>query len=95
MEVPSGPLRWQVYYKKMAKFEVKDHALVPKHSKLSEADKKTLFEKYAIDVRDLPKVFLNDPAILDLDVKEGDIVKIARKSFTAGEILFYRRVVNA
>ncbi len=79
----------------MGKFNVKDHVLVPKHSKLSEAEKKVLFEKYSLDLRDLPKIFLSDPAIVELNVAEGDIVKIVRKSFTAGETVFYRRVVNA
>lgn len=79
----------------MAKFEVKDHVLVPKHSKISETEKKVLFEKYALDVKDLPKIFVSDPSIQTLDVKEGDIIKIVRKSPTAGESFFYRRVVNA
>ena len=77
----------------MAKFEVSKHELVPKHSKLSEKESKELFEKYAIVLQNLPRIFKSDPALQDLDVKEGDIVKIARKSPTAGETVFYRRVV--
>ncbi len=79
----------------MAKeYDVSKHALVPKHSKLSEKEKKDLFEKYVADLRDLPRVFKDDPAIQDLDAKEGDVIKIARKSQTAGEAVFYRRVVS-
>lgn len=78
----------------MAKFDVTKHELVPKHSKLTEKEHKELFEKYAIDMPNLPRIYKNDPAILDLDVKEGDIVKIVRKSPTAGETVFYRRVVG-
>jgi len=77
----------------MTKFEVSKHVLVPKHSKLSEKERKELFEKYAIDLPNLPRIFRSDPSIQHLDVKEGDIVKIFRKSPTAGEINFYRRVV--
>ena len=77
----------------MAKFEVNKHELVPKHSKLSEKEMKELFAKYAIELPNLPRIFKSDPAILDLDVKEGDIIKISRKSPTAGETVFYRRVV--
>lgn len=76
----------------MGKFEVTKHELVPKHTKLSEKETKELFEKYAIDLPNLPRIFKNDPAILHLDVKDGDIVKISRKSPTAGETQFYRRV---
>jgi DNA-directed RNA polymerase subunit H len=79
----------------MAKeYDVSKHALVPKHSKLSEKEKKDLFEKYVADLRDLPRIFKDDPAIGGLDAKEGDIIKIARKSPTAGEAAFYRRVVS-
>jgi DNA-directed RNA polymerase subunit H len=75
-----------------AKFEVNKHELVPKHSKLSEKEAKEMFEKYAIELQNLPRIFKGDPAIQELDVKEGDIVKISRKSPTAGETVFYRRV---
>ncbi len=75
------------------KFEVMKHQLVPKHVKLSEKERNELFEKYKIEVFSLPRIFRNDPAIQHLDVKDGDVVKITRKSHTAGESLFYRRVV--
>ncbi len=83
-----------VYTETMAKFDVTKHELVPKHSKLTEKERKELFEKYAIDMPNLPRIYKSDPAILNLDVKEGDIVKISRKSPTAGETVFYRRVVG-
>jgi DNA-directed RNA polymerase subunit H len=77
----------------MAKFDVTKHELVPKHAKLSEKEMKELFEKYAIELQNLPRIFKNDPGIQHLDVKDGDIIKISRKSPTAGETSFYRRVV--
>ncbi len=77
----------------MAKFDVTKHELVPKHAKLSEKEGKELFEKYAIELQNLPRIYKNDPAIQDLNVEDGDIVKISRKSPTAGETVFYRRVV--
>ena len=79
----------------MAKdIDVSKHVLVPKHVKLNEKEKKELFEKYVADLRDLPKVFKDDAAIQGLDVKEGDIIKILRTSPTAGEAVFFRRVVS-
>lgn len=79
----------------MAKdLDVSKHALVPKHAKLSEKERKELFEKYVADLRDLPRIFKDDPAIGGMDAKEGDIIKITRKSPTAGEAIFYRRVVS-
>ncbi len=75
-------------------FDVDKHVLVPKHTKVSEKEKKDIIEKYNITVYDLPLIKKNDPAIKYLDVKPGDIVKITRKSATAGEAAFYRCVVN-
>ena len=78
----------------MAKFECSKHVLVPKHSKVSEKERKELFEKYSMDFENLPRVHSSDPAVVALDVKEDDIVKIVRISPTAGNITFYRRVVS-
>ena len=78
----------------MTKFDVTKHALVPKHAKVSEKEQKDLFEKYSIDLQNLPRMFRKDPAIMDIDLKEGDIIKVMRKSPTAGETVFYRRVVE-
>ncbi len=72
------------------------HVLVPKHSKINEQEKKDLLEKYGLSgIRELPRILSVDPAIKDLDAKEGDIIKILRISQTAGTTVFYRRVVNA
>lgn len=79
----------------MAKtFKTTSHELVPKHIKLNETEKKKLFEAYGISVKELPKIFKDDPALAELDVKVGDVVKIVRKSPTAGETVYYRGVIN-
>ena len=78
----------------MAKFDVTKHILVPKHTKASEKDKKDLFEKHAIVLENLPRIFKSDPVIAEMDVKEGDVIKITRPSPTAGTTTFFRRVVN-
>lgn len=73
---------------------VSKHELVPKHAKVSEREMKQLFDRYHIDFSALPKIFTDDPAIQNLEVKPGDVIKIMRKSSTAGEITFYRSVVE-
>jgi len=77
------------------KFQVKSNSLVPKHTKLSEKDKKELLDKYKITEKGLPKILINDPALEDLSVIENDVIKIERDSPTAGKSFFYRRVSNA
>jgi len=78
----------------MQKFNVNEHVLVPKHSKVSEKEKNEVLEKYKITLKELPRIFADDPAVAEIGVKEDDVVKIARKSPTAGETVFFRRVVR-
>ncbi|MBI4439359.1 DNA-directed RNA polymerase subunit H [Candidatus Woesearchaeota archaeon] len=78
----------------MKDIEATKHVLVPKHTKLSDKEKKEFLEKYAVSIEDLPKISVKDPAIGHLDSKPGDIIKIVRKSPTAGESAFYRVVIN-
>lgn len=75
-------------------FDVSKHILVPKHSKLSDSEKNKLLEKYNINVLELPKILKEDPAIAKLDVKVGDVIKIERKSKTAGTSDYYRVVIE-
>jgi DNA-directed RNA polymerase subunit H len=70
------------------------HELIPEHSKLSDKDAKDLLKKYNITIREIPKIFISDPAVEHLGLKEGDIIMIKRKSRTAGEIIYYRGVIK-
>ena len=74
--------------------EALQHILVPKHEKISDKDKKVLFEQYQISEKDLPKMPITDPAIVHMDLKVGDVIKITRDSPTAGKVYFYRGVAN-
>ncbi len=68
------------------------HNLIPQHEKLSEEQTQKLFDKYNITFKELPKIHLSDAAIRHLDPKYGDVIKITRKSPTAGRAIFYRGV---
>lgn len=71
------------------------HSLVPKHTKLSSEETKKLLETYNVELRQLPRILVNDPAIAKLSVKVGDIIAIERKSKTAGMSIYYRVVVES
>ena len=75
-------------------FNVTTHQLVCKHSKVADAEKESLLQKYYISPKDLPKIIEHDPAIKHLSAKAGDIVKIERDSRTAGKSVYYREVVE-
>ncbi|NJL43736.1 MAG: DNA-directed RNA polymerase subunit H [Nitrosarchaeum sp.] len=74
--------------------EVGVHVLVPRHEKMSDADKKKLLEKYSCGIADLPKILRSDAGLKGLEVKEGDVIRIVRNSPTAGEAVFYRGVID-
>ena len=76
------------------KFKAEAHHLVPKHVKLSDAEAKKLFEKYNITAKELPKILNTDPVVEELNVKAGDVIKVVRKSGTAGETAYYRGVID-
>ena len=73
---------------------VPDHILVPKHEIMTKKDAEEVLKKYHCRTTDLPLIFVNDPAIQRLGVKPGDMIKITRKSATAGESFYYRYVVE-
>lgn len=75
-------------------FNPTEHTFVPKHEKLSVKEAKAILEKYHAGIKEMPKIGVHDPAIVALGAKQGDIIRITRKSYTTGETVFYRGVVD-
>ena len=73
---------------------VPDHVYVPKHEIMNKKDAEDVLKKFNCKPTELPLIFVNDPAIIGLGVKPGDMIKITRKSATAGESSYYRYVVE-
>jgi DNA-directed RNA polymerase subunit H len=73
---------------------VPDHIYVPKHEIISKQEGQEILKKYNCKPTELPLIFVDDPAIKLLGVKPGDVIKITRKSPTAGISLYYRYVVE-
>ncbi len=90
MKVPSGPF---IPKKMEQEINVEKHNFVPKHIKLSEEEADELVKKLNVSKKQLPRILKEDPAVINLDVKKGDIIKIIRKSPTIGESEFYRMVI--
>ena len=78
----------------MKKIDIEEHELVPKHVILNEQEKEELLKRYGIILRQLPRISVSDPMIKLLNGKTGDVVKITRKSPTAGETIYYRVVIK-
>ena len=73
---------------------VPDHVYVPKHEIMLKKEAQKVLEQFNCKPTELPLIFVTDPAILGLGVKPGDMIRITRKSGTAGESTYYRYVVE-
>ena len=79
--------------KKKITINIFENELVPKHEILSEEEKKELLKRLGIKEKELPKILESDPAARALGAKKGDVIKITRKSPTAGKCYYYRLVI--
>jgi len=75
-------------------FDIFEHALVPYHEILNEKEKKELLSQYKVQPYQMPQIKSGDPAVKAIGAEPGDVLKITRKSTTAGEHVTYRYVVE-
>jgi DNA-directed RNA polymerase subunit H len=68
--------------------------MVPEHEIIPGDEIPFLLEKYGIKIQQFPKLLISDPLVIEVGAKVGDIVKITRKSQTAGETVYFRLVVS-
>ncbi|MAG20400.1 DNA-directed RNA polymerase subunit H [archaeon] len=73
---------------------IKNHILIPDHTKLTKKEVDDVVKKYNVSTRQFPSISKKDPAIDSLDVEPGDVIKIKRKSFTDNDTIFYRVVID-
>ena len=75
-------------------FNIFDHEFVPKHEILTAEESEKFLAEYKVRPYQLLRIQASDPALTAIGAKPGDIVRIIRKSPTAGEYVAYRYVVE-
>jgi DNA-directed RNA polymerase subunit H len=78
----------------LSKFSLLDHEFIPHHEIIDEDEIKSVLKEYNIGREQLPKIKIEDPVIKEIGAEVGDVVKITRKSQTAGEAPYYRYVIE-
>ena len=78
----------------MTRLNVLMHEMVPDHIIMDDDEVKDLLTEFDITEDQLPKIYHDDPAVIACDAKPGNVMKIIRKSQTAGEATTYRLVVR-
>ena len=78
---------------KNPRVNILEHELVPKHEVLSPEEAEKILKQLSVQPTQLPWISVDDPVVKAIGAKPGDIVRIIRKSPTAGETIAYRYVV--
>ncbi len=79
--------------KKEDELDIFKSNLVPKHELMQGEEVDELLKNYNIKLKHLPRMKSEDPVVKILGGKHGDVIKIIRRSPTAGESYYYRVVV--
>jgi DNA-directed RNA polymerase subunit H len=74
-------------------FQIFDHDFVSKHELLTPEEKEKFLEECKVHAYQLPRINASDPAIIAVGGNPGDIVRVIRKSTTAGKYVAYRYVI--
>jgi DNA-directed RNA polymerase subunit H len=73
---------------------VLDHIYVPKHEIVNSAEAERIVANFNAKPEQFPYILISDPVVKLIKAKPGDLIKITRKSETAGETVYYRFVVE-
>ena len=93
MKVMYGGFKFKLSSEKKV-MKISNHIFQPKHEILSKNEAQEVLKQYNTKPSQLPYIMISDKGIEDLDVRPGDIIKITRKSPTAGQSVYYRYVVE-
>ncbi len=79
--------------KRSVREKVLEHELVPRHELLTKEEALRVLRELGVRPEQLPWIRASDPIAKLLGAKPGDIIRVERKSSTAGVSVAYRFVV--
>jgi DNA-directed RNA polymerase I, II, and III subunit RPABC1 len=84
--------RIEIFLASEMKVNITLHELVPKHTVLTDEQKKQLLKRYNLQEKHLPRIQKSDPIARYYGLERRSVVRIERASETAGRYLTYRLV---
>jgi len=75
-------------------FKVSTHFLIPKHELLSREEASQVLTRFNGTPSQFPYIQATDALAKEIGAKPGDMVRITRRSETAGTSTYYRYVVE-
>jgi DNA-directed RNA polymerase subunit H len=76
-------------------FKVSTHFLIPKHELLTKEEASQVLARSNASAAQFPYILNTDPLAKEIGAKPGDLVRITRRSETAGSSTYYRYVVES